>query len=68
MRVLTPVGTFPLHLAGVRVSDNRPVIDTAMGAWRSEIRFDRDDVLLVAAVLGVLAAAFAVGRASKRRG
>jgi hypothetical protein len=35
MRVLSPVGTFPLRLTGAHVKDRRPVVDTAMGVWRS---------------------------------
>jgi hypothetical protein len=65
MRVLSPVGTFPLSLKGIRLADGRPVVDTAMGAWRSEIRLDRHDVPLVAVAVGLIAASFLLGRVSR---
>jgi hypothetical protein len=37
MRVLSPVGTFPVRLSGARIERDGPVIEAAMGAWRSEI-------------------------------
>ena len=41
MRVLSPVGTFPIRLTGARVERDGPVIEAAMGAWRSEVRLER---------------------------
>ena len=66
MRVLSPVGTFPLRLTGARLKDGRPVLDTAMGVWRSEVSFELSDLPLAALAAGLLAAAFAAGRASAR--
>ena len=66
MRVLSPVGTFPLRLTGVRLSGGKPVLDTAMGVWRSEVSFERGDLPLAVLAAGLLAGAFAAGRASAR--
>ena len=66
MHVLSPVGTFPLRVQRARVEDGRVVIETAMGAWRSEVRLDRSDIPLVAGALGSLVMAFAFGRISAR--
>ena len=67
MRVLSPVGTFPLRFTGVRFAEKRRLVDQAMGAWRSEVQFDRHDVPLIGAVVGIMAAAFLLGRLSRRR-
>jgi hypothetical protein len=67
MQVKTPVGTFPLHLVGIRVDTGRPTLDTAMGAWRSEVTAERSDAPLAALLLAVLAAMFLLGRASSGR-
>lgn len=67
MRVLSPVGTFPMRLRGVRWGDGGPVIDAAMGAWRSQVRLERRDLPLVGAAIGIVAAAFFLGRLSLRR-
>jgi hypothetical protein len=64
MRVLSPVGTFPLRLTGAHVKDRRPVMDTAMGVWRSEVIFEPSDLPLAVLAIGLIAAAFAAGRAS----
>jgi hypothetical protein len=64
MRVLSPVGTFPLRLTGAHLKDGRPVLDTAMGVWRSEVIFEPGDLPLAALAIGLIAAAFAAGRAS----
>jgi hypothetical protein len=67
MRVLSPVGAFPLKLTGAHIEEHStPVVDTAMGAWRSEVRFDRHDLPLFAAVAGLLVGVFLVGRLSSR--
>jgi hypothetical protein len=66
MRVLSPVGTFPMRLTGARLKDGRPVLDTAMGVWRSEVSFELSDLPLAALAAGLLAGAFAAGRASAR--
>ena len=62
MRVLSPVGTFPIRLTGARVERDGPVIEAAMGAWRSEVRLEPADLPLLVAVGAVLAAAFMAGR------
>lgn len=64
MRVLSPVGTFPLRLTGAHVKDGRPVVDTAMGVWRCEVIFEPGDLPLAVLAIGLIAAAFAAGRAS----
>jgi hypothetical protein len=67
MRVLSPVGTFPLRFTGAHIERKGPVFDTAMGAWRSEVRLDRNDLPLIAAVCGAFVAVFLFGRACSRR-
>jgi hypothetical protein len=67
MQVLSPVGTFPLRFTGVHIKQRIPVIDTAMGAWRSELRLDRHDLPLAAAAVGVISTAFLLGRVCMRR-
>lgn len=62
MRVLSPVGTFPVRLTGARVERDGPVVEAAMGAWRSEVRLERADLPLLLAAGAVLAAAFMAGR------
>jgi hypothetical protein len=64
MRVLSPVGTFPLRLTGVRLQGGRPVLHTAMGAWQSQVLFEPADLPLALAAAAMLAVAFAAGRAS----
>jgi hypothetical protein len=64
MRVLSPVGTFPLRLTGARLKDGRPVLDMAMGVWRSEVTFEPGDLPLAGLGVILLAAAFTAGRAS----
>jgi hypothetical protein len=68
MRVLSPVGAFPLSVTGARLSRAGLVIDTAMGAWRSEVRVERRDLPLVALAAGTLAAAFTLGYSAGKRG
>jgi hypothetical protein len=68
MRVLSPVGSFPLKVTGAHLAKRTPVIDTAMGAWRSEVRLGAEDLPLFAAVLGCVAGAFVLGRLTSRRG
>ena len=67
MRVLSPAGTFPLRLRGARWGNGGPVIDAAMGAWRSEVSLERRDLPLVGVALGIIATAFVLGRLSLRR-
>lgn len=62
MRVLSPVGTFPVRVTGARVERDGPVIEAAMGAWRSEVRLEPADLPLLITAGVVLAAAFMVGR------
>lgn len=66
MQVRSPVGTFPLRITGARIAGGAPRLDTAMGAWRSEVTLDRNDLPLAIAAAGALAAAFALGRHSRR--
>jgi hypothetical protein len=68
MEVLSPVGRFPLRLTSARLSEGRVHIRANMGAWRSEVRFGREDAPLVGACLGGLAVAFVLGRMTARRG
>jgi hypothetical protein len=67
MRVLSPVGTFPIRLTGARLERDGPVIDAAMGAWRSEVRLELADMPLLLAAGAVLAAAFVAGRMTSGR-
>lgn len=62
MRVLSPVGTFPVRLTGARVERDGPVIEASMGAWRSEVRLEPADLPLLIAAAAALAAAFMAGR------
>lgn len=64
MQVLSPVGTFPLKVTGVRVAGGAPRVQTAMGAWHSEVTVEPRDLPLLAAAAGVLALTFALGRLS----
>ncbi len=64
MQVQSPVGTFPLRVAGVRLQRGSLKVDTYLGAWRSEVTVDRSDARLAVAVLGLLAIVFALGRRS----
>jgi hypothetical protein len=61
------VGRFPLRVKRVRLHNGRVRVDTALGAWTSEVSFDRSDTTLAGGVLGALLAAFALGRVSGRR-
>lgn len=67
MRVLSPVGTFPVRLTGARVERDGPVIYAAMGAWRSEVRLEPADLPLLMAAGAMLAAAFMAGRMTSGR-
>ena len=67
MRVLSPVGTFPMRLRGVRWGSGGPVIDAAMGAWRSQVSLELRDLPLIGAAVGIVATAFLLGRLSPRR-
>lgn len=67
MRVLSPVGTFPVRLTGARIERHGPVIEAAMGAWRSEVRPEPADLPLLMAAAAVMAAAFMAGRATSGR-
>lgn len=61
MKVLSPVGTFPVRVTGARVSSSGVQLDAAMGAWRSTLTFDRDDAVIVVGAAGTLALAFGAG-------
>jgi hypothetical protein len=39
-------------------------VDTAIGVWRSEVIFEPSDLPLAVLVIGLIAGAFAAGRAS----
>ncbi len=67
MRVLSPVGTFPVRLTGARVERDGPVIEAAMGAWRSEVRLEPADLPLLMAAGAMLMAAFMAGRMTSGR-
>lgn len=66
MRVVSPVGEFPVRITGARISKRRPIVESAMGAWRSELHFEKSDVLYLIAAVAGLAAAFLAGRRSCR--
>jgi hypothetical protein len=66
MQVQSPVGSFPLRVAGVRLQGRSLKVDTYLGAWRSEVTLDRTDARLAAVVFGLLALVFALGRRSAR--
>jgi hypothetical protein len=66
MQVQSPVGTFPLRVAGVRLQGGSLKVDTYLGAWRSEVTLDRRDARLAAAAFGFLALVFVLGRRSAR--
>jgi hypothetical protein len=67
MRILSPVGTFPIRLTGARVERGGPVIEAAMGAWRSEVRLEPADLPLLLGAAALLAAAFMTGRMTSGR-
>jgi hypothetical protein len=67
MRVLSPVGTFPVRLTGARVEPDGLVIEAAMGAWRSEVRLEPADLPLLLGAGVVLAATFMAGRMTSGR-
>jgi len=67
MRVLSPVGTFPVRLTGARMERSGPVIEAAMGAWRSEVRLEPADLPLLLAAGAMMAAAFLAGRLTSSR-
>ena len=64
MRVQSPVGTFPVGVRRVRFTLRGPAIDASMGAWRSEVTFDRTDLPVAAMVLAAAALLVAAGRAT----
>lgn len=66
MQVKSPVGVFPMRITRARLSRDGMRLDTAMGAWRSEVELDRSDVPLLATGVAALAAAFVLGRLSGR--
>ena len=66
MQVQTPVGTFPLRIAGVRLQGSSLKVDSYLGAWRSEVTLDRSDAPLAGAAFGLLTLVFALGRRSAR--
>lgn len=62
MRVLSPVGTFPVRITSARIGRGGPVIDAAMGAWRSEVQLEPADLPLLLGAAVLLASAFLAGR------
>lgn len=67
MQVLSPVGTFPLHIQRASLRDGAISLDAALGAWRSEVRLGRSELPLAGALAGILVLAFALGRLSASR-
>jgi hypothetical protein len=71
VEVLSPVGRFRVSAHGVRIHDGRLVIGASLGAWRSEVTFERTDAPLIVSALGAaglaIAAAFGAGRWSATR-
>ena len=67
MQVLSPVGTFAIRPTGIAVNRDGVVLHVAMGAWRSRVVFDRRDLPLAAAAIGVAGLLFTMGRASAGR-
>jgi hypothetical protein len=66
MQVRSPVGTFPVHITAARIGRGGVTLATSMGAWRSEIKFDRQDLPLLAGGVALLAGAYALGRLTAR--
>jgi hypothetical protein len=64
MRVQSPVGTFPVRVVGARLEGTSPCVETTMGAWRSEVRFERSDAPFAVIALAILLLAFLAGRQS----
>jgi hypothetical protein len=64
MRVLSPVGRFPLHLHSVSLKEGRITVNAEMGVWRSEVQLGREDLPLIGAAMGALLGVFLLGRAS----
>lgn len=62
MRVQSPVGTFPMRMGRPRVSDGTLRIPADMGAWHSEVTFDRTDVPLLVPAAAFVVAVFMLGR------
>jgi hypothetical protein len=62
MRVLSPVGTFPVRITGARVDRNGPFVEAAMGSWRSEVRLEPADLPLLLGAGALLTTAFIAGR------
>ena len=67
MRVRSPVGEFPLRLEGIAVEGGALRLRTSLGAWQSELRFERGDAGLALVAAGVLASVYLAGRRSARR-
>jgi hypothetical protein len=62
MHVKSPVGTFPVRIARPRIGKEGLRVPAAMGAWASEVTFDRGDTPIAAAIVSLLAGAFLLGR------
>lgn len=67
MRVLSPVGTFPVRVTGARIERTGPVIEAAMGAWRSELRLEVADLPMLVGAGALLTTAFIAGRITSGR-
>jgi len=67
VEVLSPVGTFPLHIQRARLREGSVSLDATLGAWRSEVRLGRSELPLAGAFAGILVLAFALGRSSASR-
>ncbi|GJJ23748.1 hypothetical protein MTY414_74220 [Mycolicibacterium mageritense] len=71
MEVLSPVGRFRVSAHGVRIRNGRLIIGASLGAWRSEVTFEKADAPLVLSTVGAaglaLAVAFGAGRWSANK-
>lgn len=67
MRVQSPVGSFPVRITGARLENGAPTLQTAMGAWRSEVKLDRADLPLLGLLVAALGGAFLLGRLTSPR-
>jgi hypothetical protein len=64
MRVQSPVGEFPVTLAGVSVEKGTPSLDLSMGVWRSRVSLERRDYPLLGLLLTAAVCIFLAGRRS----
>lgn len=67
MRVLSPVGTFPVRMKGLRRKGRSVVIDADMGVWHSEVSLERRDGLVIVGALVAFVAVFVAAMRLGRR-